>query len=194
MSDPSTMEVSDGSLRDSHVRFEEIGESDAEHLVDWLPKQTWPYHARTRVDEQWVRHAAAAGVFFGPDTRSFWVMNAQDIRLAIVRVFDLSDITPLVDLRVAYQARGHGLGTEALRWLTQFVFETYPQIQRLGGYTRQDNVSMHRVFKKCGYVQEAWHRKSWRVEGGSLVDSAGFAILRTDWASGTTTPLHWSPG
>jgi RimJ/RimL family protein N-acetyltransferase len=175
------------------MRFEDIGASDVERLVDWIPKYTWPYHAQPQVDEDWVRKRAAAGGFFGPDVKSFWVIAADDAPVAMIRVFDLADITPLVDLRVVEQARGQGVGTVALHWLTRFVFETFAEVQRLGGYTRHDNVLMHRVFRKCGFVQEAYHRKSWRVEDGSLADSVGFAILRSDWLSGTTTPLPWSP-
>jgi RimJ/RimL family protein N-acetyltransferase len=176
------------------MRFAEIGASDVERLVAWLPKHTWPYHAQPQVDELWVRKRVAAGGFFGPDAKSFWVMADDDTQVAMVRVFDLADITPLVDVRVAEPTRGQGVGTVALHWLTRFVFETRPEVQRLGGYTRHDNVLMQRVFRKCGFVQEAYHRKSWRVEDGSLADSVGFAILRCDWQSGTTTPLPWSPG
>ena len=174
------------------TRFEEIGESDVERLADWFPRHTWPYHAQPQVDERWVRESVAAGAFFGSDVKSFWVVAADGWSLAVGRVFDLADVTPLVDLRVADQARGQGVGTATLRWLTQFVFETFPETQRLGGYTRYDNLPMRQLFKKCGFIQEAYHRKSWRMDSGALADSVGFAILRVDWLSGISTPLPWS--
>ena len=74
------------------MRFEEIGESDGERLADWIPKYTWPYHARSRVDSAWVRSRIAAGNFFGINARSFWAMAPGDTRdhdraaLAIVAV------------------------------------------------------------------------------------------------------------
>jgi len=172
--------------------FKEIDESDVERMVEWFPRHTWPYHAQPQVDEEWVRRRVAAGAFFGLETKSFWALADQS-PMAVVRVFDLTDITPLVDLRVANEARGRGIGTEALRWLTQFVFAAFQETERLGGYTRHDNLAMIGVFKKCGYVQEAYHRKSWRVEDGSLADSVGFSILRSDWLAGTTTPLPGQP-
>ena len=175
------------------MRFEEIRESDVERLAEWFPRHTWPYHVQPRVDERWVRESAAAGAFFGSDVKSFWVVATDGTSLAVGRIFDLADITPLVDLRVADQVRGRGVGTATLRWLTQFAFDAFPETQRVGGYTRHDNLPMLQVFRKCGFLQEAYHRKSWRVKGGALADSVGFAILRADWLSGITTPLPWSP-
>jgi RimJ/RimL family protein N-acetyltransferase len=175
------------------MRFEEIKESEVERLVDWLTKQTWPYHAQVRVDANWVHENVATGNFFGPNARAFWGMASDATQVAVIRVFDLADVTPLVDLRVAEHARRQGVGTASLRWLTRFVFETLPGTERIGGYTRHDNLPMRRVFEKCGFVQEAYHRRSWRVEGAAFADSVGYAVLRSDWLSGITTPVLWQP-
>jgi RimJ/RimL family protein N-acetyltransferase len=176
------------------MRFEKIGDSDTdtERLVNWFPRQTWPYHSERQVDADWVRRGVAAGKFFGSNTIAFWGLSDSAEPVAIGRVFDLEDTTPLIDLRVADDARRRGAGTAMLRWLTQSVFEMFPGTQRIGGYTRHDNLAMRRTFEKCGYVQEAYHRKSWSVEGGELADCVGFAILRADWQSGVTTPLLWT--
>lgn len=118
------------------------------------------------------------------------VHSAFDVApLGIVRVFDLPDVTPLVDLRIAAAARGRRVGTAALLWITRHVFVTAPNTVRLGGYTRHDNLPMMRVFEKCSFVREAYHRKSWPIEGGALADSVGYSILRSDWLDGTQTPM-----
>src|SRR5690349_8306842 len=101
--------------KDASIHFEEIGEADADRLVDWLPRHAWPYHARPRVDADWVRDSVASGGFFGPDAKAFWCVGSDGNPLGIARVFDLSDVTPLIDLRVANDARGQGVGTAALR-------------------------------------------------------------------------------
>ena len=173
------------------ARFEVIGATDVERLVEWFPQHRWPYHARLHVDEAWVRERAAAGHFFGTDARSFWVLEGSLAPLGIVRAFDLSDTTPLLDIRIADAARNSGLGTLALRWLATFVFENFLQTHRLGGYTRADNRPMRRVFEKCGFLQEARHRLAWRVHDGIYTDAVGYAILRSDWLTGTVSPLVW---
>lgn len=161
--------------------FTAIGEADCERLVAWLPAQSFPYHCRAHVDAPWVRERIADGSFFGYETRSFWMLGENDVALGLVRVTDVHDITPLLDLRVAEAARGQGVGSAALHFITRFVFESFPEVPRIGGYTRHDNRAMQRVFEKCGFEREAYHRSSWRVEGAPLADSVGYALLRRDW-------------
>lgn len=170
------------------LRFDESGTESVQELAAWLSAEPWPFHARPRVDTAWVEARAADGNFYGETARWFWVSDGQQRTLALVRVFDLGDATPLIDLRVTSSARGTGVGTAALRFVARFVFETFPETPRLGGYTRHDNAAMRRVFEKCGFVLEAYHRESWHVENAGYVDSVGYALLRRDWLTGTTTP------
>lgn len=160
--------------------FTAVIQADLDALAAWLPRHTWPFHARERVDETWVRERANAGYFWGPDTRSFWAFDSARTPLALLRVFELGDVTPLIDLRVAEGARGRGAGSATLAWVTAHLFESEPDLVRLGGYTRHDNQAMRRVFEKCGYAEEAYHRRAWRVDGGALADSVGYARLRAE--------------
>ena len=162
------------------IRFEHVVEANVERLVDWLPKHTWPHHGRARVDETWVRERIATGYFSGQTARSVWMMDDACVPVALLRVFDLGDITPLVDIRVGNTRRGRGLGTLGLGWLTRFVFDTFPEAHRLGGYTRFDNAAMRRVFDKCGFAEEARHRQAWPLEGGGFLDTVGYGILRSE--------------
>ncbi len=132
------------------------------------------------------------GRYYGNEVRSFWIMNETERRIGLIRLFDLSDPTPMFDLRIKTSHRGRGIGAEALRWLTDFVFETMPDKIRIEGYTRRDNRAMRRVFRKCGYVKEAHHRKSWPSESGIYYDSVGYGITRYDWKNNITTPVEWN--
>lgn len=170
------------------LTFAPVDPADLEALVTWLPRQQWPFHARTRVDEPWIRERAEAGYFWGPETRSFWAFDSARAPLALLRVFEFEDVTPLVDLRVADAARGRGVGSATLRWVTSHLFESEPGLVRIGGYTRHDNIAMRRVFSKCGYAQEAYHRRAWRIEGGMLADSVGYAALRSEARSALSGP------
>lgn len=173
------------------ARFEEIGASDVEPLVAWLPQHSWPYHEYQRVEEAWIREHVAAGHFFGPGAKSFWVLEDGAAPIGIVRILELTDTTPLLDIRLVDVARGRGLGAVVVRWVTSFVFQNSPETHRFGGYTRVDNRPMRRVFEKCGFVQEARHRRAWKAHDGTYVDAIGYAALRSDWLSGTITPVLW---
>ncbi|WP_432135500.1 hypothetical protein [Streptomyces sp. bgisy154] len=50
---------------------------------------------------------------------------------------------------------------------------------------------MRRVFRACGYVEEAHYRQAWPTEDGTVCDAVGYAILRRDWRTGTTTLPDW---
>ena len=162
------------------LSFDPFAPADVALLARFLASSDWPFHHETSVDENWVRARVETGHFFGGDAKSFWVRDGGESPIAFGRVFDLGDLTPLFDLRVAEAARGRGVGTLALRGLTAWLFSEHPEAERLGGYTRHDNLAMRRVFEKCGFVQEAHHRRAWRVAGGEPVDCVGYAILRAE--------------
>jgi len=161
------------------LRFDPALKGDATLLAEFLATSEWPFHYERRVDANWVRARLESG-FFGDDARAFWIRGEADEPLGLGRIFDLSDMTPLLDLRIATRSRGRGIGTLALRGLTLWLFSEYPGAGRLGGYTRVDNLAMRRVFEKCGFQLEAQHRKAWRVEGGEPLDAVCYAILREE--------------
>jgi len=43
-----------------------------------------------------------------------------------------------------------------------------------------------------GFVKEAHYRRGWPTHDGRLLDAVGYALLRTDWRDGTTTPVDWN--
>jgi RimJ/RimL family protein N-acetyltransferase len=163
------------------LRFEPFQVDEVGALSQFLAASDWPFHHQTSVDASWVRGRIESGHFFGSSARSFWVRGEAEQPLAFGRIFDLEDVTPLIDLRVDAAHRGRGIGTLALRGLTAWLFSERPEAPRLGGYTRVDNLAMRRVFEKCGYLKEAHHRRAWRVEGGELLDCVGYAILRDEF-------------
>ena len=168
------------SLRAVQLSFHPFGPADVGPLARFLAESDWPFHHEASVDENWVRARVESGHFFGADAKSFLVRDETEQPIAFGRIFDLSDLTPLLDLRVAAAARGRGVGTLALRGLTAWLFSEYPEAGRLAGYTRYDNLAMRRVFEKCGFLLEARHRRAWRVAGAEPVDCVGYAILRAE--------------
>jgi RimJ/RimL family protein N-acetyltransferase len=163
------------------LSLQPVDAGDAGALARFLAGSEWPFNLERRIDDDWVRGRLESWHFFGTDSKSFWVRGERDEPVALARVFDLGDITPLLDLKVAASARGRGVGTLALRGVTAWLFSEQPKTGRLGGYTRHDNLAMRRVFEKCGFQQEALHRKAWAVPDGEPVDCVGYAILRDEF-------------
>jgi RimJ/RimL family protein N-acetyltransferase len=164
----------------------------AEHaawLGEFLVSNSWPYHAGA-VDRDLVTERVGHGYYDGPGRATFVVAEAAQ-RVGLVRVEDLDDPTPTFELRIADAHSGRGDGTAALRELARWVFNMN-DVERLEGTTRQDNVAMRRTFRAVGFVKEAHYRRGWPTHDGRLLDAVGYALLRTDWRLGTTTPVNWN--
>ncbi|KOU83136.1 GCN5 family acetyltransferase [Streptomyces sp. XY58] len=159
-------------------------------MVAFLTADTWPFHGTAVVDADQARQWVADGRFDGDDTRTFWIGDGDDT-LGLVRLMDLGDGTPVFDLRIRTRYRGRGVGGHALTWLTAYLFAEFPRILRIEGTTRQDNAAMRRTFRRCGYVKEAHYRDGWPGTDGTVHDAVGYAVLRRDWLTGTTTPPAW---
>lgn len=172
------------------TRIDPAGADRAE-LVAFLTGSDWPFHMRPRVRAEQVEAAIAEGAYDDEDHRSFWIDHPERGRVGFVRLEDLTDPTPLFDLRLAAEHRGQGLGAEILRALADHVFTTMLEVDRFEGQTRDDNRAMRRTFVKAGWVKEAHYRRGWPVHGGEPRDSVAYAILRQDWQNGTVTPVPW---
>jgi RimJ/RimL family protein N-acetyltransferase len=170
------------------VRLEPLAGDHTEWLGAFLVSDDWHLHAGT-VDRDLVTERLRHGYYVGPGRATFVVTDGPQ-RVGLVRIEDLDDPTPTFDLRIAVAHRGRGYGTAALRELARWVFDTH-EVERLEGTTRQDNVAMRRTFRAVGFVKEAHYRRGWPTRDGRLLDAVGYALLRTDWRDGTTTPVDW---
>src|SRR5690606_34311655 len=98
------------------------------------------------------------------------------------------------DLRIKRELRGKGIGVKTLNWLKEYIFNNFNDIKRIEGTTRADNFAMRKVFKKCGFLKEGHHRKSWETDGleyNEYPDAVVYGILRDDWQNNTVTPVNW---
>ncbi len=143
-------------------------------LVSWLTSEPWIFHGTTNLDVERVNSLIDAGTFGAPDAQTFWLFTSDAERVGLIRIFDLQDIVdgnPLFDLRIKRAYRGKGFGKAALRWMTTYLFEKYPALNRIEGNTRFDNIAMRRVFRDCGYVKEGHYRDGWHGDNGQEFDS-----------------------
>lgn len=186
------------------LQFVPIGDSRAETaaLTEFLSGDEWPFHGNSRPSRETAEGWLAAGRFTGSGVRSFWIRGTEadttaparsgpaEVTVGVVTLRDLADPTPVFDLRLRPAYRGRGFGSAAVRWLTSYLFTEFPEIRRIEGHTRRDNLAMQRVLERCGYVREAHYRQAWPGSNGSVHDSFGYAILRQDWLSGDITPVE----
>ena len=117
--------------------------ADRDALIAFLTTHEWPFHVRRRQTVETVTAALVDGAFDDEDHAAFWIVE-DGARIGLAVLQDLTDDTPLFDLRLATDARGHGRGLAALQALTAHVFNTRPQTDRIEGQTRADNVAMRR--------------------------------------------------
>lgn len=171
------------------LRFEKIMlPHESELLMAFLCGETWPFHSGQPTRES-VNSAIATHAYDNPNVQTFWIRHADGQELGLIKLFDLEDIgdgAPLFDLRIKAAARGQGIGKAAVTWLTNHLFESWPQLQRIEGTTRQDNWAMRHVFATCGYLKEGHFRQAWQG-----YDAIQYAILRQDWESGRSSPVNW---
>jgi RimJ/RimL family protein N-acetyltransferase len=174
------------------VTFRELHpERDWDALVDLLTTETWPHRVKPVMTEEHVRKEMSHGHYVSGRSLAFLIERDGDV-VGLVAAHEIDDehSDPQLDFRVRERARGHGVGAAALAHITAEVFARLPKVNRIEGQTRRDNVAMRMVFTRGGYVQEAVYRRAWPGEGGPY-DGIGYAILRADWESGTTTPVDW---
>jgi RimJ/RimL family protein N-acetyltransferase len=164
------------------IAYQPLRREDGAALAAFLAGEPWPFHSGGQV---------ADGYFDSASVRTHWIL-ADGRRCGFVKAFDLDDGTPLFDLRLAAAYRGRGIGTAAVAWLTRYLFELLPDINRVEATTRADNAAMRAVLKANGYVKEAHYRQAWPDKQGFLHDTIGYAILRRDWLSGSPTPVNWN--
>ncbi|MFW0112249.1 GNAT family N-acetyltransferase [Rothia sp. CCM 9417] len=165
--------------------------AEREDLIDFITGNHWPFHVTPQMSREQIEKAIESGAYRSDERDSYWVDHADLGRIGLIRFEDLEDDTPVFDLRLASRYRGRGLGVQVLKVATAWVFEHMPATRRFEGQTRDDNLPMRRTFVKAGWVKEAYYRQGWPVTGAEPRDSVAYAILRSDWESGTSTPVPW---
>lgn len=171
------------------LEFKKFIQEDSGDLRNLLLKNEWPFHTEMKPDETEIQKKIEDAYYDGDGIETYCIL-LENITVGFVRIYDLQDETPLFDMRISSEMRGKGIGKEALKWLKDFIFKNYPQIRRIEGYTRVDNLAMRRVFEKSGFVKEAQHRQSWPGSEDRYFDAVGYAMLRCDWENNTLTSFQ----
>jgi RimJ/RimL family protein N-acetyltransferase len=163
--------------------------ADRGEFTRFMTRNSFPFHLPVNPADEDVAATIDSGRY---DNRvPLWVEEAEHGRIGLAVLERLAGSTPKFDLRLAGRYRARGLGVPILGALTTHVFGGYAAANRLEGQTREDNYAMRKTFLRSGFVKEVHRRASWPVEGGTPLALVTYAILRDDWASGTTTQFDW---
>lgn len=170
---------------------------DNEIIVDILSNNQWNYHGMVSMDKAYCRGLFKRAYFSGKELQTFLIQK-NDINQTVgyIRIFDLGDDyestdTPLFDIRIIETQRSKGIGKIVVKKAVDYIFDTYPNKNRIEATTRIDNEGMRKVLLKCYFVKEAHYRESWKSASGKLFDTIGYGILRSDWENRKVTPLDW---
>lgn len=173
------------------VYFEEF-KDEIDAIVEFLTSDTWRFYGIPNPEAEMIRKSYENNYYTGEDCKTFWVTSNESIKIGMIRIYDLKDSTPLLDIRILSKYSGKGIGTTTVRWLVNYIFNNFSDKDRIEANTRQDNYSMRSVCHKCGFVKEAHYRKAWAGEEGRIYDAIGYSITREDWENGQITPVNWN--
>lgn len=161
-------------------------------LIEILTRSRWEFHSKPVSTAEDIEKNLNMGYFFGETSRTF-LIKENGITVGYIRIFDLEDDgNPLFDIRIAESHRGKGIGKEAVKWITDFVFSNYPSKNRLEATTRADNMGMRKVLEACGYQKESHYRQAWPDEHGKLYDCVGYSILQEEWKTGDVIKVNFN--
>jgi len=174
-----------------NIRFQEF-KDEIDALVEFLTSDTWEFLGTPNPKPERIRASYENHYYTGDDCKTFWVISDQDIKMGMVRIYEMEDPTPVFDIRISSKYKGMGIGTSTVKWLVDYIFSNFNDKDRIEANTRQDNYAMRTVFYKCGFAKEAHHRKAWVGNDGIPYDAIGYGITKEDWKNGQTTPVQWN--
>lgn len=172
-------------------------DTDKNVLVDFLSNNTWPFHVDSQISVAVINDRIDGGIYDDQiDSKTFLAFSNKEEFLGMIRIFDLDDAedgdgSPLFDMRIANAARGKGLGNQMIAWLTSYLFNSYPNLNRIEATTRIDNIAMRKILKNNFYLKEGHYRESWPTSNGDFIDTIRYGILRNDWINQTITSINW---
>ena len=176
----------------NELTFKAYEDSEAEKLAQWISSGNWPFHGTECPTFDQVRQSISNGFYTGDDNKTFWIyLDSQPDPIGIICLNEFTDLTPVFDLRLKSSVRNRGLGRKVVHWLADYLF-TQTDKHRIEGHTRVDNVAMRRVLKACDWVLEAYYRQAWPDEKGKYHDAVTYALLKSDWKTGTSTTIDWT--
>ena len=165
------------------VRLRPFAESDGQLVANWCndPETT----ALMATGREWVTRQDAVGRWGGPHSfivvahaGSWW----NDRLAGVIGLYDRERLSEKAELRIMLglnEARGRGVGTQAVQHLVDYGFGALG-LWRIYLGTAEANVAAIRCFSKCGFQREGVLRDD-LTRDGKRFDNVRMALLRPDW-------------
>ncbi|RDI45503.1 GNAT family N-acetyltransferase [Falsibacillus pallidus] len=164
-------------------------QNELDDLVSFLTDTAWEYHSNPTPEKKQIVEQYHNG-WYQDDRETYWIEQENE-KIGLLMIHDINDTIPLFDIKLSKIARGNGIGTKAVHWMTDYTFSLPDKKIRIEAYTRSDNLQMRKTLYKCGFVKEGYLRSAWENSDGTVNDSICYAIIRTDWENKKTTPIKF---
>jgi RimJ/RimL family protein N-acetyltransferase len=162
------------------LRPESAADEDVLYRV-WSDLETWEERSPTSPSPYTLdsfRERRAKGDFAGD---ADFVVTVDGVAVGRCTLFHEDGLSRHAEVGIALvpEARGKGVGTEALRQLVEFGF-VRRNLRRLYLWVLASNAAGVASYRKVGFVEEGRHREHCWVRG-RYEDEIAMGLLRSEW-------------
>lgn len=130
-------------------------EDDAEVLLAWRNDSQSLRWSRSQEPVVWPEHIRWLRSILAAEDRLLRILETDGRQVASVR-YDRDPDKPArveVNIVVADEARGQGVGAETLRLGEEVLMDSWPEVRTIKAVVHRDNAVSRRLFGKAGYHQ-----------------------------------------
>ena len=163
-------------------------QNELNEMISFMTSNFWEYHTDPNVSQEQIVHSVNKG-WYNENRETFWI-ELSNKKIGLIIIHDISDTIPLFDIRLDSRYRGLGYGSEAIKWMVDYIFNLQDSKIRIEAYTRSDNYAMRKTLSNCNFVKEGYLRSAWENKDGTIHDSICYSVIKTDWERGIVTPVN----
>ncbi len=113
-----------------------------------------------------------------PEKKKFFIEKKNGTKIGVVNTLPVGELLE-IGFTLIPSERGKGYGTEAVTFLTDYLFLS-KDLVRVQAYTDPRNMLSQRVLEKVGFKKEGAVRRSMFIHG-EWRDLLLYSILREEW-------------
>jgi RimJ/RimL family protein N-acetyltransferase len=178
-------------IKGTKIQLKKIANQDLPHLWELMygeeepeyKKWDAPYFPLQKIDQQTYINKMTKELQRGADTIYLIQTHSDSKTIGSVTYYWEHEPSNWLEMGIIIYLPEYwngGYGTEAIKLWTDYLFQSKPQIPRVGYTTWSGNHRMVQVGKKLGMQQEARIRNV-RTYQGRLYDSIRMGLLREEW-------------
>src|SRR6185312_1682768 len=118
---------SQGELSSMGLSFRTFIPGEMEALIDFIVADSYPCNANPHPTREQVASWIDSGLY----SETFWIVDDGYGLVGAMHYHDASAITAEVHIRIHTPYRGRGIGSQAIEWLTTYLFNRFPEKHRV---------------------------------------------------------------